>query len=356
MKVQLLAVCVFLLPVLAAAQGGKLLDIKIPEEAAPAAVSTAPAAAKPAKEAAEIKVIKPTAPKAAAAPKVSTAPAAVKPVDAPVAVKPAAAPAAIKPGTLPSGFRPGKLTVLPKEERGAGGFKVLKIHQIEKGDTLWDLAGKYYKDPFMWGRIYNANFSSVANPDRIYPRDELVIPDITELLVPYRQPPAQSREAEEFYPDEAEVYAPPASVRTQAFSVQSAGEMLKDFDAYYLSEEMPEDQTEWSDSVKVVPDDWREDGVVTARLKDEDDFLSEGLSITGEMLEIEMRGPVARPGDYLAIYLRGNDAYDKSGKRAGRKLQPIGLAEVVSAEGRTLKARVIDSTTGIKSGYVVKKK
>ena len=71
---------------------------------------------------------------------------------------------------------------------GEGGFRVLKRHVIVPGDTLWDLAAKYYNNPFMWGRIYNANFSTVSNPDRIYPKNELIIPDISELLIPYRTP------------------------------------------------------------------------------------------------------------------------------------------------------------------------
>jgi len=49
-------------------------------------------------------------------------------------------------------------------------------HRVVTGDTLWDLAGAYLRDPFQWTRIYEANRSRITNPDLIYPDQELVIP------------------------------------------------------------------------------------------------------------------------------------------------------------------------------------
>ena len=75
------------------------------------------------------------------------------------------------------------------------------------------------------------------------------------------------------------------------------------------------------------------------------------------MIEISMYNTGAvRPGDYLTVYLVGRDAYDKAGRRLGRVLEPSGLAEVSSVSGSLVKARVIDSTTAISKGQIVKKK
>lgn len=51
-------------------------------------------------------------------------------------------------------------------------------HRVVTGDTLWDLAGSYLRDPFQWTRIYEANRSRITNPDLIYPDQELVIPSV----------------------------------------------------------------------------------------------------------------------------------------------------------------------------------
>lgn len=55
-----------------------------------------------------------------------------------------------------------------------------KIHIVKKGDTLWDLAGYYYNNPFIWRNIYNANIEKIKDPHWIYPGQEFIIPDILE--------------------------------------------------------------------------------------------------------------------------------------------------------------------------------
>ena len=237
----------------------------------------------------------------------------------------------------------------------AGGFLVGKKHIVVKGDTLWDLSGKYYNDPFQWGRIYNANSDTVANPDRIDPDEELIIPDINETVAPYRRPePAAEGSAERKAAGAGRApggYAPAA----KKVRPQEPGEILLDLERDPLSTEMPEQQKEWSDGIKIVPDTWSEDGEITGKLSG--DSLEDSLSLTGEAIEISLYSPgIVKPGDHLAVYLKGGDAYDKSGNRLGRELQPAGLAEVVSVDGLIVSARVIDAATAISKGYIVKKK
>ena len=64
------------------------------------------------------------------------------------------------------------------------GIEVDKHHAVKDGDTLWDLAMKYYLNPFKWGIIYNANVDIIDNPDLIYPAEEIRIPGLTEKIEP----------------------------------------------------------------------------------------------------------------------------------------------------------------------------
>lgn len=49
-----------------------------------------------------------------------------------------------------------------------------RTHIVEKGDTLWDLAGKYLGNPYAWPQIWELN-QWIKDPHWIYPGDPLVI-------------------------------------------------------------------------------------------------------------------------------------------------------------------------------------
>lgn len=49
-----------------------------------------------------------------------------------------------------------------------------RTHLVVKGDTLWDLAGKYLGNPFAWPQIWELN-QWIKDPHWIYPGDPLVI-------------------------------------------------------------------------------------------------------------------------------------------------------------------------------------
>jgi nucleoid-associated protein YgaU len=54
------------------------------------------------------------------------------------------------------------------------------FYTIEKGDTLWAIATKYYDDGSKYTHIVDANIEVIKNADLIYPGQAIRIPEVLE--------------------------------------------------------------------------------------------------------------------------------------------------------------------------------
>jgi LysM repeat protein len=85
---------------------------------------------------------------------------------------PATEPAAALPAPTPADVSAAPAPVPSMEEP--------HTYTIKQGDTLWDIANAFLKDPFLWPFIWKAN-PSISNPDLIYAGNKLVIPSLTPI-------------------------------------------------------------------------------------------------------------------------------------------------------------------------------
>ena len=75
------------------------------------------------------------------------------------------------PVARPDSTRKPAPTIVPVAPPTEGEVR----HVVKKGDTLWDIAKAYLKDPFRWPEVFQRNTDVVENPHWIYPGEVIRI-------------------------------------------------------------------------------------------------------------------------------------------------------------------------------------
>ncbi|HEX6990585.1 MAG TPA: LysM domain-containing protein [Gemmatimonadales bacterium] len=249
----------------------------------------------------------------------------------------------------------------------AGGTQVLaaqnakpETHTVKPGDTLWQLAGTYLGDSFLWPELYRINTSVVEDPHWIYPGEVLRLvasPDVTAVPTTDTPPPA---------PMVINQPSQPAGVAAPSTPADTLGPRGEEWKKYFANRD---------DAMRQAISGY---GVMEYRPLRRGEFYSSGFLTEGRDLPLgRLMGPV-EPSQIGAsattpTVLLSNRVYVTPPKGAayrvgdsllvaelageiashGQMVVPSGMLQVTEvAPGRTV-ARVIEMYHEMKAGQVV---
>ncbi|MFH1723535.1 MAG: LysM peptidoglycan-binding domain-containing protein [Elusimicrobiota bacterium] len=215
-------------------------------------------------------------------------------------------------------------------------------HEVIKADNLWELAEHFYKNPWLWPRIYEANKDRIKDPHWIYPGQVFVIPGLGKTVtivkeMPKPEPPPPPP------PEPVEEEPPPIVYRPNK---GSGAITLPDS----LSERIPVGMTGQQPSMyrMRMAEDWEPDGRV---LEYQD---RESMVAAGDMIRVRIDGHVRKRQRY-AVYRRGAPTEADTDKSA-KYVQKVGLIEVVGrlSDGE-YRAVILKSGGAIQLGDILKR-
>lgn len=215
---------------------------------------------------------------------------------------------------------------------GESGAQNTTDHQVVRGDTLWDLSGNYLTDPLLWPKIWKVN-PEIANPHRIYPGQNVRIPD--GMGRPAASPGDGSGSA----------------LARQMVSVDmSKGQMP----LRLISKEKLDDDKGMDAVLMKVYD--RGIGIVTSEIPSGGKILQTetGWKISGHMEKIAIKAPNAKVGQQFGVYRDlGKVDHPRSIQSPGHLLADIAIIEVIEADAANQYGRVVRAFAEVQSGDVL---
>ena len=208
-------------------------------------------------------------------------------------------------------------------------------HTVKEGDTLWDIAGFYYQNPFLWPYVWRANLTNIADPHWIYPEQVFVIPPSPEEAL---------AEVPEEMPEEMPVYVPEEEVTMIPSALEPTTEVVsvvKDIERIFSEEIVhragfivDEDMPYWGKIIGTEPQDQK---LITSFKKIYID--------RAEDIDMDDKLTIYRPGKVIT--------HPKTGRKLGREIIVLGKASVESIGEEGSRCKVIASYDIIKEGDFV---
>jgi hypothetical protein len=228
------------------------------------------------------------------------------------------------------GLRTGPATVAPHWSRYKYPESIPEgatYYIVQRGDTLWDLAGRYLGNPFLWPQIWDQN-RYITDAHWIYPGDPLLMPKVALVAEGAGQPGDEltGEPGMEGEPGPGEPGGPSLFPVTEEVTLQCAHYVVSDSE---------------DESLRVIGS---EHGATKLAFADRDIlYLGKGSNAG------------IRAGDVFSIHHRAYPVkHPVSGKTLGRKVETTGWVRVLLVQEESSTAVVEQACADIHAGDYLK--
>jgi nucleoid-associated protein YgaU len=231
-----------------------------------------------------------------------------------------------------------------------------EIYTIKQGDTLWDISSKFFKDPFLWPKLWQRN-SYITNPHWIYPGQPIRLVPLEELMKEVPKEAAKEPEIQKAEPAPAEKKPPVAEAQPEAKPEAKPAEVkpeLKPVEAKPVEEKPVEEKPGVFPEVRsagfVGDINFRGIGIIL------DDRDGKNLFSEGDIVYMAFRtaNPVMVGNKYTIFRAARLVRHPITGREIGRKYVITGNVQIIDQQGNFYTGKIVEAFHAIEKGDMLR--
>ncbi len=235
-------------------------------------------------------------------------------------------------------------------------YFVAMEYTVVKGDCLWNIAKKFYENPFLWGKIYEANKDKIKNPDLIYPGQVFLLPDVENI---------KKSQEQQFQPEEVEEETELSEENKLETQKEQTTEYFQEQQETEQLDQPTEETKEVKEEVSTMPQLKYEENLEFPKKYNSKEFIPFGKIVSAKerkffyidfdivYCEINKKYEI-KVGDILGIYHLGPSKYDTTLFNVPKnQLTLIGKLQVLEIDEDKVVCKIIRAYSPILIGDMI---